>query len=175
MISMPTRIRRELEPAWVSWYCAKHFPNDIVKPRCPLGPIPKEIKEALGETIGRKVYRPWRPEVDAVVITPTQMILIEAKIQKFMDGLSKLPRYRDLVSDTPELRPWRYLPINMRLLIPRSIPWVEIAADKAGVQVLMEAPDWILDVWEERDKYWTKEELAKREARKAKLRELGYE
>jgi len=171
---MATRLRRELEPRWVSEYCAKTFPNAIVKLRCPLGPIPKEVKEAYGDAKAIKVYRPWRPEVDACVITETQLVLVEAKIHKYMDGLAKLPRYRDLVPDTPELRLWRHLPINMRLLIPTSIPWVEVAADKAGVQVIMDAPDYILRAWEERDKGWTKEELEKRERRKQKLRELGY-
>lgn len=172
---MATRVRRELEPKWVSWFCAKHHKNDIVKLRCPLGPIPQELKDHYGDAKAIKVYRPWRPEVDALVITDNYIRLIEAKIQKFMDGLSKLPVYKSLVPSTPELKAWRRLPVNMLLLIPTRIGWVIPAASNMGVAISTEAPDEIIKVWNERDKYWTKEAVEKREARKKKLKELGYE
>jgi len=172
---MATKLRKDLEPRWVSWYCAKTFPRAIVKYRCPLGPIPEQVKEAFGVAKGTRIYRPWRPEVDACAITLEALFLIEAKVQKFMDGVQKLPVYKSLVPDTPELSPWRGLPIITRLLIPQRIEWVEVAAQKFQVQVVTEAPDFIIEEWQQRDRYWTKEALEKREARKEKLRELGYE
>ena len=171
---MPTRVRRELEPKWVSWYCAENFPRDLVKLRCPLGPIPNAFKKMYGEGKARKVYRPWRPEVDACVVAPDRIYLIEAKIQKFMDGLSKLPVYKALVEDTPELEDYKGLPVHMRLLMPAHIPWVETAAEKMGVEVVVEAPEFIKEVWKERDKYWTKPMLKKREERKKALKKLGF-
>jgi len=169
-----TRVRRELEPAWTSWYVAKTWPRDVVKYRCPLGPIPDKIREAHGETAAVRIYRPWRPEVDALVIQKGGLVLVESKIQKFMDGLSKLPIYKSLVPSTPELRELRDFPVEMRLLMPENVAWVKAAADKAGILVVVDAPQFILDVWKERDKYWTKEAVQEREKRKAKLQELGY-
>ena len=171
---MATRTRRHLEPRWVSWYCAKHYSKEIVKLRCPLGPIPEELRKLYGNAKALKVYRPSRPEVDACVIKPAGITLIEAKVQKFMDGLSKLPVYKSLVPVTPELQPWKDLPIEMLLLTPRGVDWVKTAAARLDVKVLTEAPDFILKYWEERDKYWTKPYLKKRLARKRKLEELGY-
>jgi len=171
---MFTRLRRELEPAWVSWYVARRWPKAIAKFRCPLGPIPEEIKAAYGETRGRKVYRPWRPEVDALVIEPGALWLVEAKIQKFMDGLSKLPVYKGLVPSTPELVEWKHLSILMVLLIPEKVDWVIAAGKEQHVQIVVEAPQFIKDAWADRDKYWTKEATEAREKRKEKLRELGY-
>lgn len=171
---MATRTRRDLEPKWVSWYCAKHYSHEIVKLRCPLGPIPEELKKLHGEAKAIKVYRPWRPEVDACVILPGAIRLIEAKIQKFMDGLSKLPVYASLVPVTPELKAWKDLPVEMILLLPSRVGWVMTAAAKMDVAVHIEAPEFILKAWAERDKYWTKPYLKKREERKKKLRELGY-
>jgi len=171
---MATRLRRDLEPRWVSWFCAKHYARDIVKLRCPLGPIPEELRKAVGEAKGIKMYRPWRPEVDALVILPGAIDLVEAKIFKYMDGLAKLPIYAELVPVTPELRAWRDLPVRMWLLIPADIEWVKTAAARTGVGISTEAPDFIKQVWEERDKYWTKPYLEARERRKEKLRELGY-
>lgn len=171
---MATRLRRDLEPRWVSWYCVKHYPREIVKLRCPLGPIPEDLKKAVGEARGIKMYRPWRPEVDGLVILPGAIRLIEAKIFKYMDGLSKLPVYRDLVPTTPELQAWRNLPVQMYFLIPTRIDWVLAAAEKNGVMVDTDAPDYIKQAWEERDKYWTRDYVEKREARKEKLKELGF-
>jgi hypothetical protein len=62
----------------------------------------------------------------------------------------------------------------MQLLVVKKMSWVAAAAENVGVEVIEYAPDWILKIWEERDKYWTPDAVAQREARKKKLRELGY-
>ena len=172
---MSTRIRRELEPKWVSWYVAKTFPRSLVKLRCPLGSIPEHLIKAHGEAKAIRIHRPWRPEVDACVVTEDKIVLVEAKIQKFMDGLSKLPIYKSLVPLTPELTEYKEFPAEMVLLMPAHIGWVEEAAERAGVKVVVEAPEFIKKAWGERDKYWTKPEVEKREKRKKTLRKLGYE
>lgn len=172
---MNTRVRRELEPKWVSWYVSLAYPQEIVKLRCPLGPIPKELKKLLGKAKAIKTYRPWRPEVDAVIITKTNIVLIEAKIQKFMDGLSKLPVYESLVSTTPELQHYIDKPTKMILLMPARVEWVITASKKNNVQVVIESPEFIQKAYEDRDKYWTKPHMKKREQRKATLKRLGYE
>lgn len=172
---MATRLRRDLEPRWVSYYCAKHYPREIVKLRCPLGPIPEELRQAVGEAKGIKMYRPWRPEVDGLVILPGAIRLIEAKIFKYLDGLSKLPVYGGLVPTTPELKSWKDLPVQMVLLIPVKIDWVVTAAAQQGITVDTDAPDFIRAAWEDRDKYWTRDYVEKREKRKEVLRRMGYE
>jgi len=83
-----TKLRREIEPRWVSEYVAKHYPNFPARYRVPLGPIPAEITKVYGEEKGIKIARPWRPEVDALVLAQKKIILIEAKIFKVMDGLA---------------------------------------------------------------------------------------
>ena len=168
-----TKTRRELEPSWVSWYCAKTWPKDEIRYRVPLGPVPAEITKAYGETKGINVYRPWRPEVDALVIQKGGIVLLEAKIQKFMDGLSKLPVYKSLIPTTPELLKYRAYPVELRLLIPASVAWVVASAHAQNILVIVDAPDYILDAWNDRDKYWTKEATEERDRRKQKLKELG--
>lgn len=169
-----TKMRRTLEPRWVSMYCAEHYPSAEVRLGCPLGGIPRETLRDYGLLKGLRVYRPWRPEVDAVIILKNMLILIEAKIFKYMDGLAKLPVYKALILKTPELKHVAHRPQYMKLLIPHKIPWVLEAAEGVGVTVEIWVPDFIRKVWEERDKYWTKNAIKKREARKRKLAELGY-
>ena len=169
-----TKLRRSIEPRWVSWYIKEYYPDEEVRLRCPLGPIPVELQELYGPAKAAKVYRPSRPEVDALVVLPGAILLIEAKIFKYMDGLAKLPVYKALVPKTPELMVFEGRPVIMHLLIPAPIPWVKAAAPEMGVEVYNVAPDWVLQIWEERDKYWTPESRIKRAERKALLTRLGF-
>jgi len=171
---MATKIRRELEPRWVAEYVAANYPNAENRPRCPLGPIPTGIQEAIGGDKARRVYRPWRPEVDTCVILPTKLVLIEGKIFKTMDGLSKLPVYKSLIPTTPELTAHKEKPIDMELLVVRPLPWVVQAASLAGIRVVEWAPPWIIQVWEDRDKYWAPEAVKAREERKKFLEDHGF-
>jgi len=158
----------------VSWYIKKHYPNAEVRLRCPLGPIPDALKELYGPAKAARVYRPSRPEVDALVVLPDALLLIEAKIQKYMDGFSKLPVYAALVRKTPELAVLLPRRIVMHLLLPREIPWITSVAAEFGVTVKIDAPDWLMEIWEERDKYWTPAAKRRRLERKQLLETLGF-
>jgi hypothetical protein len=169
-----TKIRRELEPKWVSFYAREHYPGAEIRLGVPLGPIPDESIRDYGILQAIRRYRPWRPEADLIAILPDQLVLLEAKVFKYMDGLSKLPIYKALIPTTPELRHVAAFPVTMKLLIPVTIPWVIAAAKEIGVEVEVGAPDWIMEVWLERDKYWTKEAVEARSERKRTLEKLGY-
>jgi len=159
----------------VSEYVSAHYPQLEYRPRCPLGPYLEGVAEQMGADKARRVSRPWRPEADAVLISPNRLILIEGKIFKAMDGLAKLPVYKSLIPDTPELSEHKNKPIDMQLLVVRPLGWVVTAAKKAGVLVVEWAPPWIIGIWEERDKYWAPEAVAARTQRKEALKRLGFE
>jgi len=158
----------------VSAYIKEFYPDDEIHLRCPLGPIPDELKKLYGAAKAARVYRPSRPEVDALVILPGAILLIEAKVTKYMDGLSKLPVYAALVPKTPELMPFMKRPILMHLLLPVAIPWVKAVAPEMGVEVITWAPEWVLQRWEDRDKSWTAEARMLRRERKELLSRLGF-
>lgn len=168
-------LRRDLEPKWVSEYIAAHYGQYPVRPRCPLGPIPEEVKKLYGQAKGISFYRPWRPEVDAIVVMPSALLLLEAKIFKYMDGLSKLPVYKSLIPTTPELQEYKDFNVVMRLLIPVHIAWVEAAGAASGVEVHVWSTPEIDKAWNERDKYWSKDAQFIREQRKKAMRDLGFE
>jgi hypothetical protein len=168
------KIRREVEPRWVSEYVAANYQGYEVRFRVPLGPYLPGTAEQMGSDKARRVSRPWRPEVDAIVLHTERLILIEGKIFKTMEGLSKLPVYKSLVPDTPELQAYKDRAIEMQLLVVRPLPWVLMAAEKAGVHVVEWAPPWIVEIWEERDKYWTPQAVKTREERKEVLKKLGF-
>jgi len=172
---LATKIRREIEPRWVSEYVATYYKDFPARFRVPLGSALPGTAETMGEEKGLAFSRPWRPEIDAIVILPRHLILVEGKIFKVMDGLSKLPIYKSLIPLTPELREYRDLTVEMQLLVVRPLPWIEQAATQNDIKIVTWAPDWLIKIWEERDKYWTREEVLKREERKKTLKALGYE
>ena len=88
-----------------------------------------------GAAKGARVYRPWRPEVDALVVLPKEVILIEAKIVRWVDGLAKLPLYKAMLPDTPELEQYRSWPVKMRLVIPFTQANMELTAQRVGVEL----------------------------------------
>jgi hypothetical protein len=171
---MWAKLRREIEPRWVSEYVSTRYANFPHGLRVPLGPIPKQLEEMYGPAKARRVYRPSRPEVDAIVYLPERLILIEAKIFRVMDGLAKLPVYKSLVPQTPELELYKDESIAMQLLVVKPAPWVEEAARAHDIELVAYNPDWVVQIWEERDKYWTREHIEAREERKRILQKLGY-
>ena len=160
-------------------YLATKFPNYITMTRVPLGPT--MIEEVDGQrrptTLG--AARPWRPEVDAVVIMEDPgkigfmprgprgvfmsapatgvLLLIEAKVDKYVDGVSKLPFYKSLIPHTPELELFRGWEHRMRLVITQDAPWVQIGARIAEVEIDIYAPSWIAEYRQYTQRYWTKE------------------
>jgi len=157
------RVRRRIgtykprETRLCSEYVAQYFPQDLVRLRCPLGPIPKAIQEMVPGQKALTAARPWRPEVDALIIKDDKIILLECKIFKIMDGLSKLPLYRSLVPETPELQRYLDRPVEMLLVVPWTAPWIQVAAEKLGVVVDVFKPEWIAEYVEEWHRYWTRE------------------
>jgi len=170
-----TKLRREIEPRWVAEYCLTHYAGFPVSYRVPVGPIPADMVTEMGMDKAIRAYRPWRPEVDAIVYLPNYLVLIEAKVFKYMDGLAKLPMYKSQIPLTPQLKEHKDKEVLMELLLPVEIPWVTSMALNSGVKVVVWAPDWVLKIWEERNKYWEPEQRLLREQRKEVLRKLGYE
>jgi len=174
VVRPPTKLRRSIEPKWVAEYCVKFYPRAEVRYNCPLGTAPEELVVEHGITKALRLYRAYRPKVDALVITETSIILIEAKVWRYVDGIAKLPLYAALVPDTPELAPYLPRVIVTRLLVPIIPSWLIRAAEKLNVEIVNWAPKWIMEIWAERDKYWTAEAVAERERRKQILKKLGF-
>jgi len=145
-----------------SEWALKNFPDGNYRLRCPLGPIPEYIKKTAPKEKWIGASRPYRPEVDICRWEKDRVIIIEAKIFKIMDGLSKLPIYKALVGETPELKEHWDKPVEMWLIVCWTAPWLEVAAEKLGIKLIVYKPDWIAKYVEERHKYWTKEYREKR-------------
>lgn len=163
------------ETRLIAEYVATKFPGQRVAMGVPLGPAIDTGPARLTHGQALAASRPWRPEVDALVWRDGVLLLIEAKIANYVDGLAKLPLYKSLVVTTPELAEWVSWEVRMRLVVPRAKAWIELMAEAAGVEIDLFEPAWISDYYDYRDRYWTKEYRERREEILRLRRELGVE
>ena len=169
-----TKIRAENEAQYVSEYVVKNFKGFTFKLRCPLGTAPDAFIKEYGLRKALHIYRPSRPEVDACIITNEDIVLIEGKIQRVLDGIAKLIVYRDLVETTPELVAYKTLPVRAILVTPKPPLWSKTIADKYNIKMDIYVPKWIEEYWKSQERYWSAEERLKREQRKKALKTFGF-
>jgi len=136
----------------------------------PLGAVSEKLLKEEGYERAMGITRPFRPEVDAVVILPRYLLIIEAKVWSLVNGLAKLPLYKSLVPVTPELKEYMPREVLMQLVVGWTNTNLQVMARDLGVEVKVYCPDWLEKVKEDMHKYWTREYQEQRQA-KLKMRE----
>ncbi len=163
--------RKERERRYISEYMRQAWPEGHWQLNVELGPIPQEYVDRYGLGKAAAMFRPTRPRVDAVKWTPDKYYLIEAKIRDIKAGIGDLSYYRGMVPRTPDLPYYSGQELVFRLVVPWMIEWIRVAADAAGVEIMVFWQDWIADYVKERQHYFTAEYRAER-AEKMRLRQI---
>jgi len=88
----------------------------------------------------------WRRRVDAIVYLPDRLLLVEAVLKSHPGKLSMLKIYAMLVPETPELRPYRHLPVQKVLLYVIEDPFVNILAKEDDILPIQFVPSFF-DEW----------------------------
>jgi hypothetical protein len=154
----------------VSEYLLENYSKFPYTMNVPLGALPGELLEKEGYQRATKLMRPFRPAVDAVVILPRFLLLIEAKVWNIVNGLAKLPLYKSLVPITPELKKYMPRDVIMQLVVGWANGNLEVMAREADVELKVFCPDWLEEVVEGMHKYWTRDYRLERE-KKIAMRE----
>jgi hypothetical protein len=127
----------------VSEYIAKYYPNSISLTRVRLGPThPALLSLDLAEEEKRMVTV-WRRWADAVIITRTRFILLEAAILPDPGDVSKLLLYEYLVRHTPELQQYLDRDLSKVLLVAIEDQVLTKIARAAGIEVVQFCPAWV--------------------------------
>ncbi len=169
------RKTQQVETRLIAEYCKETYSKFPVIMKQPLGKVSEGLMADLGYDKALRISRPSRPEVDAVVVLPRHLLLIEAKVWSVVNGLAKLPLYKSLVPFTPELRSYQGRDILMELVVAWTNDNLEIMARDTGVAVKVYHPPWIEDVVKGMHNYWTADYRTAR-AEKLRLREqLGLD
>lgn len=135
--------------------------------------------EDMGHSIGLRrnlnYVRPWRAEVDALGIFPEKLVLVEGKVQRLVDGISKLGTYEMLIQDTPELQRYKDKPVEKVLVCPWNTQQLARTAGKLGVAIDVYQPQWIIDYVASLQSYWTAGARRRREEVFALREQFGLE
>lgn len=151
----------------ISEYLKEHYSKFSYILNCPLGKVDEDLQREVGYQKALGITRPFRPIVDAMVILPRHLLLIEAKVWQVLPGMAKLPLYKSLVPYTPELRQYRPRQILLQLVVGQTNSNLAIMARDHGISIKVFDPPWLHEIVESMNKYWTPEY---RTARDAKLR-----
>ena len=129
----------------VSEWTRLTFPNAHVKEAVRLGAVEPALQDAhLSENELRAmgVFRRW---VDALVVEPHVVHLIEGKIRNQPGALEQLDLYERLLPLTPELHDIRHLPVRKHLVWVIRDTVVESLARDRGILVHEYHPPWVDD------------------------------
>jgi len=129
----------------VSEYIAKYFPGSVQFTRVRLGAThPSLLPDSLSAE-ERRMVTVWKRWADAIVVTRTRLVLIEAAILPDPGDVSKLLLYKRLLVYTPEFQAYMDRDIEMQLVVAVEDPLLVAIAQDAGIKVIPFAPDWITD------------------------------
>lgn len=136
---------RQRERRYVPEYVNDKYPQRVaVFYNMAVGPAPEELYRMHPE-VALEHFRRWRFWIDAVVILRDRMVLIEGKIRTPAEGLGQLLMYRALLPQTPELKPYADLPVEMVLVTPRPDPRVIGVAASLGIKIDIYTKPWVQD------------------------------
>ena len=170
-----TKKRANNEKRYCSEYCLINYPDDVIKLNVPLGTAPESLIREFGLARTLRQFRPFRPEVDALIIRNDDLVLIETKIIRVLDGLAKLIVYRQLIGYTPELADYWDYPIKTVLVTPKPPLWFIKVAHDFDIDYVVYAPEWLDAYYKKQDEYTTKKEVIARRKRVHILEDLGFD
>lgn len=127
----------------VAEYLIKTYPRDLVFMRLRLGTLQRESPGqdlSPEEAAMMGVFRRW---ADAVVVTPRELIVVEASIRSDTGDPSKLVIYGRLVPQTPELRSYLDRPLVLELVVAVEDPVVSQMAHELGIRTKVYRPPWL--------------------------------
>lgn len=169
------RKSRQVEVRMVSEVLLKYYAKFPSRTGVPLGKIDDKLMATQGYQKAILMSRPYRPEADAVVFLPRYLLLIEAKVWNVVNGLAKLPLYKSLIADTPELAEFKGQDILMEEWVGWTNDNLETMARSAGVTIKVYDPPWLDEVVAGMHNYWTADYQRERQRILETRQNLGLE
>ena len=167
--------REERERRYIAEYMASAYPTGNYQLNVPLGPIPRDLVQQLGQLQAAQVFYPTRPRIDAVAWTPTEYLIIEAKIREPKHAIGDLLVYRSLIPSTLDLPMRDHQPIVAVLVVPEVLDWIRASAEEHQLRVALYKPEWIAAYWAERQNYFTRDYRLRRDEKQNMRKVLGLE
>ena len=129
---------------WVSL----RYPNALVVPNLRLGPTTRTLVNVEITPALERMLRVANWYADAVVLTESEGLLVEAKVEPNPSAIGQVLFYLRLYWSTPELAAYQHLPFAPVVLFAENDPAVTDFARSLGVRVEIHTPPWIVSYLE---------------------------
>ena len=136
----------------VSEYVARHYPNDEARFHVRLGAPTQATAAQLPAGVAKAIRMAFARWADAVVITPTELVVVEGKMRSDAGAISQLELYGDLVPYTPELAEFTGRRTRLELVVCIEDPVVTRMAEARRITVRVYRPSWLPEWIEKRNR-----------------------
>jgi len=142
---MPRRRRtsRQVETRLVSEFLAVRYPEAVTMQRVRVGSLHPSLEIPGLRPEERRLVGVWRRWVDAVIIEPEQVTLLEGAVYPDPGDIAQLELYLRLWPATPEMQRYRHLPTRGALLYAIPDPAIHQLARERGYAVWIYHPPWV--------------------------------
>jgi len=132
-----------VESKFVSEFCAVRYPGKRVLQRVRVGQIPAELELDGLDPAEVRMLGVWRRWVDAVVVDPPVLRVIEASMLPNPGDVSQLELYLHLIPNTPDL--WEFVDLEPVGLLVYAIddPVIHRLARDRGYAIEIYQPAWL--------------------------------
>ena len=145
-VATPTKTgRRPWSTMLLREWASNKYPGIYLAEQLRLGPTPVTLLNVTVTPALEAMLRVENWYADGLLITPIEVLLIEAKIAPTPGAISQVLFYQRLAMRTPELAGTLHLPFTPVVLFAEDDAEVTAFARHLGVRVEIFTPSWIGD------------------------------
>jgi len=133
------------EDRLISEWLAKTYPGVEFRMHVRLGPDDMRDEGGKFSPSRIRMHQVYKSRCDAIVFLPDRLILVEAAVIMTPTKVTQLELYQRMIPTTPDLAPWRHLPIEPLLLYCVEHPMLATMAREKGFRTVQYIPDWLPD------------------------------
>ena len=139
----PRGLYQQRDSRYVAEFMSWAYPEDPKLINVRVGPVPLELRHRYPDLDIDRWARVWDKTCDAIVITPTALVLIEGELRRPIVAIGELLVYRELVPQTESLAAYWQMPIRTILLTPLPDPTLAIVIKRLDIEIVEYRPLWV--------------------------------
>jgi len=139
----PKRRNMLAETRLLMEYLAETYPGCTWWNQMSVGRDPEMVGVNYEDEAERRLARNVNRRVDAAVVTPTELVIVEATMWRATEKVGRLQEYMLLVPATPDLRPYLHLPRVAELVTAQHDPVAEVLCRRLGFRYVHRTPTWM--------------------------------
>jgi hypothetical protein len=128
-------------------YLAENYPGCVWFVQFRVGSDPEMGGAEYEDEAERRLARNVNYWVDGVVVTPTELVVIEATMYRGAAKAGKLLEYMKLLPATPELRPYLGRRVVGEVVSAQDDPLGREVCKDLGIRFVVYAPSWLPEFW----------------------------